>query len=273
MWFISGHAEMWGGGVASDGVSRHIGLRLNGDRKIAIESKFSDAFSDDALSVAAVYPLGEGDYVELVCFHDSTKEFFAVNNRGLSPELRGQFLTEMLPGSTPAWKGLHTWATGDVLTAAHLNDQLRDNAGFLRYRPAAALAHSDSQNITSGAWQTMNLDTLLAQNGTWNGTANVLTVPTGMGGLYLIGAALAIDGTTGGTVKAVSVLHNNTNIVLTRNFGGFGANQSWAELSAVRLFRLAAGDTLRLRGFQDTGGTITAMGEFLPLLSCCWMAP
>lgn len=277
LYLVTGHAQLLydapGPGV---GAFRTIGIRANGDHLLALDNTFRTLTATQGQTVAVLALLSPREYVELVTFHDSNNKVVVCNSGDpLSPELRMQFLCEVRPSSTaPTWKGLKTWADDEVLTHGDLNDQLRDNPSFLRYRPMAMLAEIATQAITSGSWNTLNLGTTLAQNGIWNGTANQLTVPAGAGGLYLIAGHGDLNGATGGTVRRLGILHSSGNRILVKSFPGFGAEAAYPKWAVARLFRLAAGDTLKLQMFQDSGGNVpTENGNTLVGLAACWMAP
>lgn len=290
LWFWSGVASLTSDTTATwpDGLSRHLGIRRNGRNGagekahngggdlVGIASRFPSSFGFEGMTVSALARMAPNDFMELVVYTDASVDYHVTNFSGFSPELRGVFLTEFREGYTPVWHGLATESSGGVLTAGYCNDQLRDNAGWLRYRPAALMTHTLAQSIPNNAWTSLSLNTTLGQNGTWDGTANTLTVPSGMGGLYLISLSASIDAVTGGDDRRAGVILNNTNRVLVENFSGFSSSQAAFNCGTTRLVRLAGGDTLKAQAFQNSGSAQnTRLDTDAPMvtLGACWMAP
>jgi hypothetical protein len=154
-----------------------------------------------------------------------------------------------------SWTTPRTWTIAEFVTKAILDTHVRDNLNALK--PAYVQAYlSAAQNHTStGNYQTINWD---AENFDSDGfhdnvTNNSrLTVPTGLGGFYMIFATIqyssfaATPATTG-----VKFQKNGADIFSTR--GGTGPIPNGCSLMIP--FTLAAGDYVTAMGWQNSTGT------------------
>lgn len=98
--------------------------------------------------------------------------------------------------------------------------------------------------------------------GLYNGTALGFTIPAGMAGLWQFSAVMGFPGTTANTLRWTQVQKNGAGFVgsTVATSTATVANGVGTNLSDDIV--LAAGDTLTLHGFQDSGGPITVDATF-----------
>jgi hypothetical protein len=103
-----------------------------------------------------------------------------------------------------------TWVAGEVLTAAQLNEQLRDNVGFLA-QPPSAKAHRDAaQSIATGVWTAIQFDTEEWDNDSiWSSTANErFNINTA--GKYRCEFTIAVANSSAGTLRGAQIQIDST---------------------------------------------------------------
>jgi hypothetical protein len=82
-----------------------------------------------------------------------------------------------------------------------------------------------------------------------------LTVPAGLGGVYMVVARGSFSANAGGMLAAGFRLNGTAIKGITREVA-----TNLVALTATEIIRLEAGDYLELRMFQDSGATISAFG-------------
>jgi hypothetical protein len=178
-----------------------------------------------------------------------------------------------------AWTAPSTWVSGAILTAAQLNEQLRDNLlangpGRVKATRSAALALADSSFIAVNFdAQSFDTETMFTP------TQNIITIKTA--GLYQIHGHFSFDANAVGQ-RYVGIVRNAT-------FSGSGdtatitaGTRLVAQTAAVTvvtqsvqscstLFELAVDDTLTLGVFQNSGAPIAMSGVEGASLSAAWI--
>lgn len=149
-----------------------------------------------------------------------------------------------------------TWTTGQVVTAAQMNSNIRDAVNFILSPPVAVMRQTVAQTLTTGTWTGITLDTedLDRDNG-HSTVTNTSRYTAQTAGWYLPGGK-------------ISYASNATNRRWTR----WDVNA--AEINATRLSMQAANgdlselvmcsawiflnvnDFLEAKGFQDSGGNL-----------------
>lgn len=143
-----------------------------------------------------------------------------------------------------------TWANGEVVTAAQLNTEIRDN-GVLTWTPIGAKVISAVQSIPN------NAVTKIAAFATesWDSDAfhvaasDNLTIPVGYGGMYMIGWYGLWDGHADSNNRRMQVYKNGASILTDNKLGGNVLIAHFANYPVL----LADGDILTLYSLQDSG--------------------
>ena len=156
-----------------------------------------------------------------------------------------------------AWTPPSTWFASAILTAAQLNQQLRDNMkwlGDITLRDRAARYPSAAQTLTTGSDTVLTFDTA---NGTQVGitySAGTFTIATT--GLYLVTASVNYVANATG-YRGLYIKKNGTGIRQMRT--GAVASVTTA-LSASSVVSCAATDTITINAQQTSGGNLDTVG-------------
>ncbi|HEY6021598.1 MAG TPA: hypothetical protein VIY48_17545 [Candidatus Paceibacterota bacterium] len=148
-----------------------------------------------------------------------------------------------------------TWVSGQVVTAAQLNTNLRDAVNFLINKPTCQVRQTVSQNLTTGSAAAIAFDTEDVDNDNMHSTTTNTTRLTAVtSGRYHVGGGYCAASTTGR--KEVWVRINGGDVNGTESgVPGGSAVATGPALRGVSIF-LNAGNYTELWVFQDSGGTI-----------------
>jgi hypothetical protein len=122
-YFITGHVE-W---AVSANLDRTIGIRLNGATRIGEHNTESFATYEVIQSVATIYDLGVGDYVELFVFQNSGAALNVLVNPYHSPEFSITMLEDI---GCRAYRNADVSIPNNVWTAVDLNAERWDTDGM-----------------------------------------------------------------------------------------------------------------------------------------------
>lgn len=154
-----------------------------------------------------------------------------------------------------AWTAPRTWVVGEIPTAANFNTHVRDNMLALDDRGHVQVHMSAAQDHTSsGSWQTINFDAETIDTNTYhdNVTNNSrLTIPSGMGGVYLVFASIAFASTS--VTIGAKILLNGSDKFATL---GIGSSTNGNAVYIGQLITVVAGDYLQVQGYQASGGNL-----------------
>jgi hypothetical protein len=161
-----------------------------------------------------------------------------------------------------------------TITAATLNTEIRDHLNWLKgaftqlnvttdtakAQITPALCGVEAYSSVAIGLSDAIITTLLMDSERWdsNGFHNVLTnttrltIPTGMGGYYLIGGKL--QWAANATGNRLALIFKNGGINLAYN--NFRAGNVQARSAPVTLSLLAATDYVELLAYQDSGGIL-----------------
>lgn len=195
-----------------------------------------------------------------------------------------------------AKKAFKTWVTGEVVTAAQMNEQIRDNgnelwkgttAGDLDFYTSATTkdrigigtagqvltsgsasnplwtgytgcklwlstyqAVNDSSETEVSAFNTETFDT----DGFHSGTDKGITIPTGLAGVYTVGASGYWDsGGTDNSLKQITFRLNGSN-TFGQSITSKTGDACWMDICNV--LKLNAGDVLSVALLQKSGGAV-----------------
>ena len=165
-----------------------------------------------------------------------------------------------VPYTTPP-----TAVAGQTLTASTWNSGVRDSIISLGNPPRVSVSRGTLQtvgnaSVSSVVWTTEIYDT----DNFWTsgGTANRLTIPTGLGGVYLVTFSPIFNiNATGARYATIS--KNGVGAGSPANSGGFSG--WYVQFCVTQVLVLAAGDYLEGSVYQSSGGNLDLKGDVYPL--------
>lgn len=164
-------------------------------------------------------------------------------------------------GGTEALRALGT-AAGQAAAGAHASQHGPLGADPLPGILYGSFTFSGSSNTSTESTITWGVSE--DGKGLWAaGSPTALTIPSGYGGVYLISAWATFASDPGGATRAFTVYLGGIPILTgtapaPSASWGFGANAPTVPVVAQR--RLAAGNVITAKRFQDSGGTLGSFG-------------
>lgn len=152
---------------------------------------------------------------------------------------------------------IHNPAVGTAPPAAW-GDQIRTNLEFLYSPPMVKLRpDATTQSLSNSTLTPLEYGgTIEWDTDSFKTSDTVLTVPSGLGGKYLIGAGYLAD--SGAGFKSLSLTVDGTRVADISFDGGPNTNRAQVWITED----LAAGQTVEVEGFQATGGAANWGGSF-----------
>lgn len=154
-----------------------------------------------------------------------------------------------------AWSTPRTWVATELVTAAYMNQDVRDNLTFL-YAPPSARVYN-SANITGVVTATLTALTFDSErwdNDTIHSTAtNTSRLTATTAGKYGIWANVRWDSNTAGTQRIIRLRHNGSTLF---------ASSTQAVAANIEQFiysewQMAAGDYVECMVYHDSGSNRT----------------
>ncbi len=148
-----------------------------------------------------------------------------------------------------------TWVTGEVVTAAELNSNVRDSVNFIIAPPLFVGYQTSAQSITTATWTSLLMDTeVIDRDGGHSTVTNTSRYTAQTAGYYRCSGLFSIAGnTTGrrGTRWAVNgTVITSTDVLLP------SASATSGFPTYTREVFLNVGDYVELQVFQDSGGSL-----------------
>ncbi len=159
-----------------------------------------------------------------------------------------------------AWQTPRTWVTGEIVTAAHLNQDVRDNTGFLFTPPSVrAFKAADQTGIADTTDTAVVLDSEDFDTDTMHDTAtNNTRLTFTTAGKYMVGAAARWDGNiTGGRIIGIRDAGSTFRV----RDGGVALGGDFLRQSVSQLDSYAATDYVEAVLRQNSGGTRSIVAE------------
>jgi hypothetical protein len=123
--------------------------------------------------------------------------------------------------------------------------------------PSCRAERGAVQAIASGVWTAIDFDAETWDTSTFFAApSKVMTIPAGLGGLYLINYSFRIDANATGQRQASVALNDSTDTTtgqIDRRSNPTNPAGAAPILGGTTLARLNAGDTVSLKVFQDSG--------------------
>lgn len=161
-----------------------------------------------------------------------------------------------------AWTTPTTFTTGNVLTAAQLNTNLRDNTNFLFDPPACIATRASNQSIPNAAGTLVSFTTAdIVDTDTMHSTStNPQNITFNTAGLYLVTINVEFDTNATGSrrVWVADNLGSNFLICAVSNSAIGGSDQ--VQLCATGLYAAAAASAAVARVYQNSGGALNLLG-------------
>jgi hypothetical protein len=222
--------------------------------------QFGWAQNPVSVDYADLIPCNAGDILQLAAWQDSgaaVNTFASSNSTGATPFFNGDF-----PAFRLRWVAGGSGTSGlsapnitaffqNPVTSADFNNYITNSVNFLSYVPyCRAIQTTPQAAISSGAsTQMTGMTSMLDNYGQWNAATSTWTcqVP----GIYLLFCQAGFPNQ--GTAYAASSFLRITSGGNTASFNG---SKGWSfnpVASVMRRFRLNAGDTVQVFGFQTSG--------------------
>lgn len=175
-----------------------------------------------------------------------------------------------MPFTTPATPTALT-----MLTAAWLTTYVRDNIAWIATDSPACRAYNSANlaiaNITETA-VTLNSERFdnAAVHSTSSNTAR-MTIPSGAGGKYIIGAHIEFANNATGNTRNLHLRLNGTTAVAAINNTAPNAS-AVTRLTITTVYPLAAAEYVEATGYQDSGGSlnINVASNYSPEVYLLW---
>lgn len=166
-----------------------------------------------------------------------------------------------------------TWTTGDIVTAAMMNANVRDAVNFLAQPPLFVGYQATAQAIPATAWTAINLDSSVAD--TYSGHSNTVNnsrYTAQVAGWYFMFGVVAYSSNATGVRFAAFYVNGSANIQLPAS--SEAAVSGYQTLTACAgLVYLPLGSYVELRSYQNGANplnTMTSTGQS-SYMAAWWM--
>lgn len=169
-----------------------------------------------------------------------------------------------------------TWVTGELVTAAMMNQDVRDNISFLANAPGCSVRHSTSQSVANATWQAIVFDTEDDDASGMHSTSSLTSrITIAAAGVYIFLASLEFVPNATGS-RGIGFRLNGSGASPTHPYNmhvNNGAGLGTAAQSSLRR-KMAAGDYLEVLGWQNSGGALNVGGPSfnMPSFSAQWVS-
>ena len=173
-----------------------------------------------------------------------------------------------------AYQTPRTWTTAELVTAAMLNQDIRDNVSFLANPPACRVYHNAAQSITDAAEITVafnseRFDTAAMHDTVTNNSR--ITIP--VAGLYIVTFNGEIAAAADYTLLTVRFVVNNATNIARSAIGTVANATQTPGLHLSTLYKFAAADYVDVRVLQDNSASaarnLLSTSAMSPEFSAC----
>lgn len=159
------------------------------------------------------------------------------------------------------------FTASSALAAADLNDCFAP--------PRCRLTNSADISVANSSSVSLTFDTEVFDSGAMHSTSTNtgrITVPTGGGGVYVVGGTVEFAANATG-YRSIGIRLNGGNTITGHRAITSSASVT-TRLSTSAIYSLAAGDYLELQVFQNSGGALNALAlaDYSPTFWACWLA-
>lgn len=174
-----------------------------------------------------------------------------------------------------AWTNPSTAVSGEVLTAAVWNSDVRDNVKFLARPPSVRVERDATQSLDNSTWTEISFDVEAWDTDTmWSSTA-ATKVFAKTAGKYLVTGIGSFAASTAGSNRAFGFRKNTTSggpsegsMLINPPETGAGANY---RICVTNLITLTTGQYLQFVGFQDSGSGLNTIANET-IFSMLWVS-
>lgn len=164
------------------------------------------------------------------------------------------------------WTDPSTWPTSELVTAAALNEQVRDNTAFLRAPPSCRVYRSTSQSIANTTFTAISLDAERFDNASLHSTSvNTSRVTFTEPGLYLLSGYIEWTANATGLRHLGIALSATTWLACQEHSAGSTIS---CGLSLSTVYKFAAAEWISLMVYQSSGGALNCT---VAELSATWV--
>ncbi len=164
-----------------------------------------------------------------------------------------------------------TWTTGEVVTAAQLNEQIRDNENFLAQAHSVRAYKGSDQTISDATYTLVSFGAESYDTDTFHSTSTNperITIPTGLGGLYLIQSLIVFAGSATAHIIRQRYRKNGATSLSEMIMRATAASAPDDKTIHHEIVQLVAGDYIELQVYHNVGGNLNILsGEY-----SIWMA-
>jgi hypothetical protein len=172
--------------------------------------------------------------------------------------------------TTPA-----TVVAGTAATASYANTYIRDNIAWLATdSPACRVYNSANESISNTTDVAVTFNSERYDNAAVHSTSSNtsrLTIPTGGGGKYLVGASWQWALSAAGNYRQAKIKQNASTFVAFQTSQPSASHASEATICALDSY--VATDYAELYAKQDSGGALnlTVAANYAPEFWCLWL--
>lgn len=150
-----------------------------------------------------------------------------------------------------------TWVTGQVVTAAQLNTNLRDAVNFLINKPTCQCRQTVGQSIPNSTAQAVTFDTEDIDNDNMHSTVtNTERLTAVTAGRYELGGGVSYPANGTGTRESDWFVNSTVVNGGGASIPGSAAAALYVASRSISVF-LNVGDFVTLGAFQNSGGALT----------------
>lgn len=178
-----------------------------------------------------------------------------------------------------AWTNPTTRSTGNTISAAIWNADVVDNLDWLAHEssggaPMARVYNSTAFSVANTTFTAITFNSERYDIGACHSTSSNtsrLTVPSGGGGVYIIGGCASFAANATG-IRQLSIRVNGTTDIWAVSDTSVTASGA-ANLALTTDYRLAAGDYVELVAYQSSGGNLNVSnaGSYSPEFFFRWV--
>lgn len=173
-----------------------------------------------------------------------------------------------------AYSTPRTWTTGDDITAARLNQDLRDNPAFLATPPSCRVFNSANiSHATSGSDQYLTFNSERFDTDTMHSTvSNTGRITFTTAGKYLFGGNVEFAANATGQ-RSLKVRLNGATVIASGPHHDAAAS-GVTQCLVAGYYSFSASDYIELGGFQSSGGALnmTASSNYSPEYWAVWQS-
>lgn len=172
-----------------------------------------------------------------------------------------------------------TWVANETVTASLMNTHVRDQMQALlgvgsNTKPSCRVYNSANISVPNAALTALTFNSERWDNQAMHSTSastSRITIPTGWGGIYLVGGNIQFAANATGQRQIVIRLNGATAIVTSGLVDAAAAGAT--DLSVSTIYAFSAADYIELEGYQNSTGALNAVTQsaYSPEFWAIWM--